>query len=227
MDEKKKLFLGIGISIIIAASISGTMTYLDKRNSKKNIEKIFGTTFVNQEYQVDLKENQVAKDYVPLDFEAIKKKVGMNNKENQGSFNKVEEIKNDKGEVIGKKEYKTKNDVIKTNFNGKSIVSTEVYKEKNGKPEGKATLTYSDGVVETYNYQNGIKNGEAEIKFLNGDKEVYKYVNNLQNGEAVYYFSNGDKEIYNYKNGVVDGDAKYIFKNGKEEIYKYVNGQRQ
>ena len=228
MDEKKKLLAGIGAAVIIAA-VSAWFTSFDYsgRKGKKAVEQIMGAV-TTKEYNLNVPERKTAPEYVPLDLEKIREKTKISPLKNiEEEKSKIVEIKNDKGEVTAKKEYKENSMVIVTNFDGKKTVFTETVKEKNGKFEGQSVIEYPDGTRQIYNYKKGIKQGDAEIQFPNGDREIYEYVKGVPEGEAVYYFANGDKEIYTYKNGVIDGEAQYIYADGRTEKYKYINGERK
>ena len=228
MDEKKKLLAGIGAAVIIAA-VSAWFTSFDYsgRKGKKAVEQIMGAV-TTKEYNLNVPERKTAPEYVPLDLEKIREKTKISPLKNieEEKF-KVVEIKNDKGEVTARKEYKENSMVVVTNFDGKKTIFTETVKEKNGKFEGQSVIEYPDGTKQIYNYKKGIKQGDAEIQFPNGDREIYEYVKGVPSGEAVYYFANGDKEIYTYKNGVIDGEAQYIYADGRTEKYKYMNGERK
>lgn len=226
MNEKKRLLAGITAAVFTAGLISGLMSgnpFVKKKNKNLNFVKDVISSF---QYDLNVKERKVAKDYEPFDVKEIEKKLkGIKLEENSL---KTEDIKNKEGKVVGTKEYRKNGEVIITNLENGKVISTEtIEKEKNKKYEGKAELVYSDGVKQIYSYKKGIKQGKSETLFTNGDKEEYIYKNNTPEGKAVYYFSNGDKEIYSYKNGVIDGEARYIYSNGEEEVYKYVNGERQ
>ena len=228
MDEKKKLLAGIGAAVIIAA-ILAWFTSLDYsgRKGKKAVEQIMGAV-TTKEYNLNVPERKTAPEYVPLDLEKIREKTKISPLKNiEEEKSKIVEIKNDKGEVTAKKEYKENSMVVVTNFDGKKTVFTETVKEKNGKFEGQSVIEYPDRTRQIYNYKKGIKQGDAEIQFPNGDREIYEYVKGVPSGEAVYYFANGDKEIYTYKNGVIDGEAQYIYADGRTEKYKYINGERK
>lgn len=228
MDEKKKLLVGVGAAVIIAAVLAW-FTSLDYsgRKGKKAAEQIIGAVTI-KEYNLNVPERKTASEYVPLDLEKIREKTKVSPLKNaEEEKPQIIEIKNDKGEVTAKKEYKENSMVVITNFDGKKTVFTETVKEKNGKFEGQSVIEYPDGTKQIYNYKKGIKQGDAEIQFPNGDREIYKYVKGVPSGEAVYYFANGDKEIYTYKNGVIDGEAQYIYADGRTEKYRYVNGERK
>ena len=228
MDEKKKLLAGVGAAVIIAAVLAW-FTSLDYsgRKGKKAAEQIIGAV-TTKEYNLNVPERKTASEYVPLDLEEIREKTKVSPLKNaEEEKPQIIEIKNDKGEVTAKKEYKENSMVVITNFDGKKTVFTETVKEKNGKFEGQSVIEYPDGTKQIYNYKKGIKQGDAEIQFPNGDREIYKYVKGVPSGEAVYYFANGDKEIYTYKNGVIDGEAQYIYADGRTEKYKYINGERK
>ena len=226
MNEKKKLFVGIVGAIVLALALSWatSLNYSGKRG-KETVQKIIGT-ITTKEYNLDVPERKTASEYVPLDLEKIKKKTKVL-KSKPVEENKIVEIKNDKGEVTAKKEYKENSTVVITNFDGKKTVFTETVKEKNVKFEGQSVITYPDGTKQIYNYKKGIKEGNAEIQFPNGDREIYKYKKGVPEGEAVYYFANGDKELYTYKNGVINGEAEYIYADGRTEKYNYINGERK
>ena len=226
MNEKKKLLIGIAGAILTAGILSALMS--GNPFAKKEPKTFDFVNNLMREFQYDLNvsESKIAKEYEPLDWKRIEEKI--NGTGNIKKDSKIEEIKNNKGEIIGTKEYRKGGEIIITNLENGKIISTEtIEKEKSKKYYGKATLVYSDGVKQNYTYKKGIKEGKAEILFTNGDREEYFYKKDVPEGEATYYFANGDKEIYNYKNGVIDGEAKYIYANGKEENYKYVNGERQ
>lgn len=228
MNEKKKLLAGIGAAVIIAVVLAW-FTSLDYsgRKGKEAAEQIIGA-ITTKEYNLNVPERKIASEYVPLDLKKIREKTKISPLKNSEEEKfQVVEIKNDKGEVTAKKEYRENSTVVVTNFNGKKTVFTETVKEKNGKFEGQSVIEYPDGTKQIYNYKKGIKQGNAEIQFPNGDREIYKYVKGVPSGEAVYYFVNGDKEIYTYKNGVIDGEAQYIYADGRTEKYKYVNGERK
>ena len=228
MDEKKKLLAGVGAAVIIAAVLAW-FTSLDYsgRKGKKAAEQIIGAV-TTKEYNLNVPERKTASEYVPLDLEKIREKTKVSPLKNaEEEKPQIIEIKNDKGEVTAKKEYKENSMVVITNFDGKKTVFTETVKEKNGKFEGQSVIEYPDGTKQIYNYKKGIKQGNAEIQFPNGDRELYKYVKGVPEGEAVYYFANGDKELYTYKNGVIDGEAEYIYADGRTEKYKYINGEKK
>ena len=228
MNEKKKLLVGIGAAVIIAAILAWvTSLEYSGRKGKKAAEQIMGA-ITTKEYNLNVPERKTASEYVPLDLEKIREKTKISSLKNSEEERfKVVEIKNDKGEVTARKEYKENSMVVVTNFDGKKTIFTETVKEKNGKFEGQSVIEYPDGTKQIYNYKKGIKQGDAEIQFPNGDREIYKYVKGVPSGEAVYYFANGDKEIYTYKNGVIDGEAQYIYADGRTEKYKYINGERK
>ena len=228
MDEKKKLLAGIGATVIIAAVLAWFTSFdYSGRKGKKAVEQIMGAV-TTKEYNLNVPERKTAPEYVPLDLEKIREKTKISPLKNiEEEKSKIVEIKNDKGEVTAKKEYKENSMVVVTNFDGKKTVFTETVKEKNGKFEGQSVIEYPDGTRQIYNYKKGIKQGDAEIQFPNGDREIYEYVKGVPSGEAVYYFANGDKEIYTYKNGVIDGEAQYIYADGRTEKYKYINGERK
>lgn len=222
MDEKKKLLTGIIVAVLTAGIISALMSgnpFVKKK--PKNFSFLQNTENAFQ-YDLDVKERKTGKEYQPLNMNEFLKKT-----KDKDSL-KIEEIKDEKGQIIKTKEYRKNGEIIITSLEKGRIISTEtIEKEKNKKYSGKAELLYSDGVKQLYTYVKGLKEGKAEIIFTNGDREEYIYKNNIPQGQGTYYFANGDKEIYNYKNGVMDGDAKYIFADGKEENYKYINGERQ
>ena len=225
MNEKKKLLTGIVIAVLIAGIISTFMSknpFAEKKTKTSNFVQNMGNEF---QYDLNVKERKTGKEYKPLNMnEIIKKTKGSSEEESL----KTEEIKNEKGEPIGTKEYRKNGEIVITTLKKGEIISIEtIEKEKNKKYSGKAELIYSDGVKQIYSYKNGLKEGKAEIIFTNGDREEYIYKNDVPEGQGIYYFANGDKEIYNYKNGVMNGEAKYIFADGKEEKYKYINGERQ
>ena len=228
MDEKKKLLAGIGAAVIIATVLAWFTSFdYSGRKGKKAVEQIMGAV-TTKEYNLNVPERKTAPEYVPLDLEKIREKTKISPLKNiEEEKSKIVEIKNDKGEVTAKKEYKENSMVVVTNFDGKKTVFTETVKEKNGKFEGQSVIEYPDGTRQIYNYKKGIKQGDAEIQFPNGDREIYEYVKGVPEGEAVYYFANGDKEIYTYKNGVIDGEAQYIYADGRTEKYRYVNGERK
>lgn len=217
MNEKKKLLVGIGIAFITALLLSWiiSLSYSGKKSKKMN--SILGTT-VTSEYSLDVSERKIAKEYSPLDLSKVKKLMGANEKEKSKEENKVVDIKNEEGRIIGKKEYKGKDVVIITSFdlNDGSVSSVETTKEKNRKYEGETILEYANGTKNFYTYKKGVKQGKAEVHYSNGDKEIYKYVDGVPNGEAVYYYTNGDKEIYEYSNGI-EKNRKYIYKDGRVE----------
>lgn len=226
MNEKKKLLIGITAAILIAGVISGMASGNPFAKKKPKNFGFVENVLKTFQYDLNVSERRTAKEYKPLDMAGIEAKVKGVKAENDSL--KIEEIKNDKGQVIGTKEYKKNGTIIITNLEKGKVVSTEtIEKEKNNKYNGKAELLYSDGVKQTYTYKKGIKEGKAEILFNNGDREEYIYKNDIPEGKAVYYFSNGDKEVYSYKNGMLDGEAEYIYVDGKKETYKYVNGERQ
>lgn len=232
MNEKKKLLTGIVVSILTAGIISGAMSGSPFSKKKKpNFFGYAGTIENGFQYDLNEEERKTAEEYKPFNFDEIIKKTNKVQNEKDSSKSqeiKIEEIKNEKGQLIGTKEYKKDGKVVVTNLENGKVISTEtIEKEKNKKYSGKAELVYSDGVKQNYTYKNGIKDGKAEIIFTNGDREEYIYKNNVPEGKGTYYFANGDKEIYNYKNGVIDGEAKYIFADGKEESYRYINGERE
>lgn len=221
MDEKKKLCIGIVVAILASGLISYGLSRGSLRKHKKVSNVINSVVSDGTQYNLEVEERKVADRYSPLDLSELKKNLKIED-------NKMEEIKNSKGEIIGNKEYKKSGEIVITNLNKGKIISTEtIEKEKDKKYQGKATIEYTDGTKQNYIYKNGVKEGKAEIVFSNGDREEYKYENGVPVGEAVYYFFNGDREEYRYENGKLNGDAKYIYKNGKEEIYKYVNGERK
>lgn len=221
MDEKKKLCIGIVVAILASGLISYGLSSGSLRKNKKVSNVINSVVSDETQYNLEVEERKVADRYSPLDLSELKKNLKIED-------NKMEEIKNSKGEIIGNKEYKKSGEIVITNLSKGKIVSTEtIEKEKDKKYQGKATIEYTDGTKQNYSYKNGVKEGKAEIVFSNGDREEYKYENGVPVGEAVYYFFNGDREEYRYENGKLNGDAKYIYKNGKEEIYKYVNGERK
>ena len=222
MEEKKKLCIGIVVSILASGIISWGLSGGSLGKKKNPTIDFIENTVSEFQYDLGIGERKVASPYKPLDINEIKKKLNI-----EDTTLKMEEIKNSKGQIIGNKEYKKNGEIIITNLSNNQITSTEtIEKEKDGKYQGKAVIVYSDGTKQIYSYKDGVKEGKAEIIFRNDDKEEYNYKNGVASGQATYYFYNGDKEIYNYKNGVIDGDAKYIYSNGKEEVYKYVNGER-
>lgn len=223
MGEKKKLCIGIVASILVSGVISFGLTKGTLKKEKNPAISFIEDTIGEFQYDLGVGERKVALPYRPLDINEIKKELNI-----EDNTLKIEDIKNDKGKIIGSKEYKKSGEIIITNLSNNQIVSTEtIEKEKDGKYQGKATLVYPDGTKQIYSYVDGVKEGKAEIIFKNNDREEYNYEKGVVSGKATYYFYNGDKEIYTYKNGVVDGDAMYIYSNGKEEVYKYINGERQ
>lgn len=226
MNEKKKLLAGIAAAVLTAGIISGIMSGNPFAKKKPKNFGFVENVLKNFQYDLNVSERRTAPEYKPLDMKSIEAKVKDIKSENDSL--KIEEIKNNKGEITGTKEYKKNGTVIVTVLEKGKIISTEtIEKEKNNKYNGKAELVYSDGVKQTYTYKKGIKEGEAQILFNNGDREQYIYKNDVPEGKAVYYFSNGDKEVYSYKNGVLEGEAEYIYADGRKETYKYVNGERQ
>ena len=224
MDEKKKLFIGIGVAVLTAIILSWFISFSYSGKKGKETIDFLGTTS-NKEYKLDVIERKIAKEYVPLDMTDIKKKTGIKKDKVKKEENKIVEIKDDKGKIIATKEYKEDNVVVITNFEGKNKVSTETTKEKNGKYEGKAVCFYPNGTKNTYVYKKGVKHGKAEIEYSNGDKEIFEYVKGVPEGEAIYYYTNGDKEIYKYVNGIEGDEKEYIFKDGRVEHYS--NNQKK
>lgn len=141
---------------------------------KKSWSDIFELNRKKQEYQVEVSEKKVAKEYIYFDYEKIKKEI-------EGEDNTVNE----------KKKFE------KIYENG----TIEKYYEIDGIKSGKAILTYPNGDREEFNYISGVIEGEATYYFINGDKEVYKYKNGVVEGDAKYIFANGREEKYRYKNG--------------------------
>lgn len=226
MNEKKKLLAGIAAAVFTAGLISGIMSGNPFAKKKTTNFGFVGDVLDSFKYDLNVSERKTAKEYEPLDMKKIETRLSSIKSESDSL--KVEEIKNNRGEITGTKDYKKNGTVVVTVLEKGKIISTEtIEKIKNNKYDGKAELVYSDGVKQTYTYKKGIKEGAAEILFNNGDREQYIYKNDVPEGKAAYYFSNGDKEIYSYKNGVLEGEAEYIYADGRKETYKYINGERQ
>ncbi|MGO5426350.1 hypothetical protein [Fusobacterium mortiferum] len=176
MSEKRKLCIGICLAVTIAILITLlTSSDFSFGKNEKNRNEIWGYSKDKQEYQVDVPEKRVAKEYIPFDYEKIKKEI-------EGESDKTEE----------------KKELEKIYENG----AVERYSEIDGVKSGKAVLTFTNGDREEFNYVAGVLEGEATYYFKNGDREIYRYKNGVVEGKARYIFANGKEEKYNYKNGV-------------------------
>ena len=240
MKEQGKLAFGIIGAFAIAFVISGCF-YLqglyvagkERRANQEALERYLGTSekkeVLRDRFSTDVEPNIEAEKYVPLDVEKEFKSLGLEAyiPKPEDKVVKSEDVKDDKGNVVGKKEYKESGVVVITSLENGKVASTTTGLEKGGKLDGEVTVVYGNGEKDVYTYKKGIRQGKCTLYFSNGDREESNYDKDKLVGKATYYFSNGDKEEYNYKDGVIDGDAKYIYANGKTESYKYENGVRK
>lgn len=216
-QEAIERFLGSSLGSSSGYSSSSKSKTKSKKEEEEDRFSIFETPRVE------------AEKYVPLDYEKELKSLGLEAyiPKPEDKVVKTEDLKDDKGNVVGKKEYKESGVVVITSIENGKTVSTTTGLEKDGKLDGEITVVYGNGEKDTYTYKKGIRQGKYTLYFSNGDREEGNYDKDKLVGKATYYFSNGDKEEYNYKDGVIDGDAKYIYSNGKTESYKYENGVRK
>ncbi|MBR8700780.1 hypothetical protein IX317_000810 [Fusobacterium sp. DD29] len=240
MKEQGKLAFGIIGAFAIAFVISGCF-YLqglyavnrERRANQEALERYLGKSekkdVPKNRFSTTVEPNIEAEKYVPLDVEKEFKSLGLEAyiPKPEDKVVKSEDVKDDKGNVVGKKEYKESGVVVITSLENGKLVSTTTGLEKDGKLDGEVTVVYGNGEKDVYTYKKGIRQGKCTLYFSNGDREESNYDKDKLVGKATYYFSNGDKEEYNYKDGVIDGDAKYIYADGKTESYKYENGVRK
>ncbi|MFW6016409.1 MAG: MORN repeat-containing protein [bacterium] len=85
---------------------------------------------------------------------------------------------------------------------------------KDGKPNGKGTISHSDGSVYEGEVKNGKRHGKGLFKFSDGGVYKGEYISNLRNGYGVHIYSNGNR---------YEGEFKDDYKHG-QGVYRSVDG---
>ena len=86
---------------------------------------------------------------------------------------------------------------------------------ENWKPNGKGSVTYTDGSKYVGEYRDGIKHGQGTYSYPDGNKLDGIWKNGLFNGKGTYKFINGDKYVGEYKNGKYHGQGTWTWTFGK------------
>jgi hypothetical protein len=100
-------------------------------------------------------------------------------------------------------------------------------KSKNGLPQGKGSITWTDGMTYVGNFDNGSLNGEGVMTFSSGEKieGIFSAANrgNIERGTHTY--KDGSKFVGEFNSKGKPDNGRGYDVSGKE-IYTYVNGKK-
>lgn len=80
------------------------------------------------------------------------------------------------------------------------------YVNEDRQPDGKGTMTYSDGSEYTGDWENGIRQGKGTMKYSNGTYDG-EWENDKKNGEGTYVWNDGKTYEGAYVNDVRSGEG--------------------
>ena len=99
-------------------------------------------------------------------------------------------------------------------------------KVRNGKSDGKGTLTYTSGDRYVGEFKDGLKDGQGTMTVANGNRYVGEYKNDMRNGQGTFTWKNGDHYVGDYKNNVRTGRGTFTWKDGDRYIGEFKDGER-
>lgn len=97
---------------------------------------------------------------------------------------------------------------------------------KDGIPNGKGKMTYSDGSVYEGDWLNGERNGKGRIIWANGDIYEGTWKDDKQNGKGVKSWVDGRLYEGEYKDGLKSGTGTMTWPDGRKFVGTYVNDER-
>lgn len=142
------------------------------------------------------------------------------------------EIKNEAGIIV--EQYQIDSDSLKTGESRVYDDEGELFDLSNyvaGKLEGKRTLYYKGGAIDTEeNYSNDILEGAYKQYHKNGNlMQTGTYTNGVLSGEVISYFENGKiRESVTFESNLENGPFTEYFENGKKQWEgTYRNGDNE
>ena len=94
---------------------------------------------------------------------------------------------------------------------------------KNGLPEGKGTMYWTNGDRYEGEWKNGLKEGRGIMYWNNGNRYEGDFRNGGQEGKGICYYSNGDRYEGDWKNDKKEGQGIYYYNNGDRSMGDYSN----
>ena len=86
---------------------------------------------------------------------------------------------------------------------------------KNGRPDGKGIMIYSNGNIYKGEFKKGRPDGKGIMTYSNGNKYEGEWKKGFRKGKGIYYYLNDNIYDGNWKNGKPNGNG-VLNKNGFE-----------
>ena len=96
---------------------------------------------------------------------------------------------------------------------------------KNGKPNGKGRVSWSDGKKYVGEFKNGLPNGQGIESYSDGEDYVGEWENGKKQGLGIYTWNNGQKYAGEWKDGKMDGLGTHTFPDGRKIVGEYKKGK--
>lgn len=95
---------------------------------------------------------------------------------------------------------------------------------KNGKSDGKGTLTQISGDRYVGEFKDGLKDGQGTMSVANGNRYVGQYKNDMRSGQGTFTWKNGDHYVGEYKNNMRNGRGTFTWNDGSRYVGEYKDG---
>ena len=95
----------------------------------------------------------------------------------------------------------------------------------NGKPNGRGTVSWSDGKKYVGEFKNGLPNGQGIESYSDGEDYVGEWENGKKQGLGIYTWNNGQKYAGEWKDGKMDGLGTHTFPDGRKIVGEYKKGK--
>ncbi|NRA49070.1 MAG: caspase family protein, partial [Phaeodactylibacter sp.] len=95
---------------------------------------------------------------------------------------------------------------------------------RDGKPQGKGTLFFSDGREYAGDWKNGFKEGRGILTYPNGDKYTGDFRDNKFHGRGIMAYANANRYEGQWVNGQQAGKGTYHFANGDRYEGGFMSG---
>ena len=96
---------------------------------------------------------------------------------------------------------------------------------KNGLPEGKGDMYWTNGDRYIGEWKNGLKEGKGIMYWNTGDRYEGDFRNGGKEGKGIYYNSNGDRYEGDWRNDKKEGQGIYYYNNGDRIMGDYSNDE--
>jgi serine/threonine protein kinase len=84
----------------------------------------------------------------------------------------------------------------------------------NGKPHGRGTATFKNGIKYVGDFKNGMRDGQGTLTYTNGTKFVGAFRDDKITGKGTMSYANGEKYVGDWSENYMHGSGTYTYRDG-------------